>query len=330
MKITRQHLIDLAKAEVLQRANHGDVISGYLIGSVAGGDPLLGDTADIDLVLIHQLDTAPLREAVRLSHQVHLDISHHSKELYKKPSDLRIDPWLGPALCEPIFLHDPEHFFEWAQAGARGQFFRPDHVNARATAFIKRARQGQSLLTLSNRWLKIYLRAAMEAANAIATLDRFPVSGRRQALGLARLAEHFNYPELYTGFLALIGGDHLSSWDIPNTLAGWARAYDTASEGSAKRSIPPCRRDYYLHGFQALVEDGHTETILWPLLQIWERVMATLPDTEQNENHFKVWHSFLEQIHLSERDRAQRSQMLLAYVEQNSAWMERWAERAGA
>jgi hypothetical protein len=330
VKITRQQLIDLAKAEALERANHGDVISGYLIGSVAGGDPLLGETADIDLVLIHTLDGPPRREAVRLSHQIHLDISHHSKDLYMKPSDLRIDPWLGPALCEPIFLHDPEHFFEWAQAGARGQFFRPDHVYSRSTAFIKRARQGQSLLALSNRWLKIYLRAAMEAANAVASLDRFPVSGRRQALDLALQADHFEYPELYSDFLELIGGDYLSTWDYPSTLAGWARAYDTASEIPAQRSIPPCRRDYYLHGFQALVEDGHTEAILWPLLQIWERVMATLPDTEQNELHFKVWHAFLGQIKLSERDRDQRSQMLLAYIEQNASWIEHWAKRAGA
>ena len=120
MKITRQQLIDLARHEVLQRTHQRGILSGYLIGSVVGGDPLLGDTADIDLVLIHRESVTPKREAVRLSHQVHLDISHHSKDVYMKPSELRVDPWLGPSLCEPIFLHDPEHFFEWAQAGARG------------------------------------------------------------------------------------------------------------------------------------------------------------------------------------------------------------------
>ena len=155
------------------------------------------------------------------------------------------------------------------------------------------------------------------------------MSGRRQALDLARLAEHFEYPELYSDFFKLIGGDHLSAWDIPNTLAGWARAYDSASESPTQRSIPPCRRDYYLHGFQALVEDGYAEAILWPLLQIWERVMATLPATELNEAHFKVWNAFLGQIRLSERDRDQRSKMLLAYIEQNATWIEHWAKRTG-
>lgn len=329
MKITRQHLIDLARKETLQRANHGDVISGYLIGSVARGEPLLGDTADIDLVLIHQSDPSRQREAVRLSHQIHLDISHHSKDLYMKPSDLRIDPWLGPALCEPIFLHDPDHFFEWAQAGARGQFYRPDHIYARATVFIKRARQGQSLIALSQRWLKIYLRAAIDAANAVACLDRFPVAGRRLALDLAKQAAHFEFPELYDGFLQLIGGDHLSTWDIPTTLAAWARAYDAVTQGPAHLRISACRRDYYLHGFQALVEGGHPEAILWPLLQIWERVMTTLPETDKNETHFKTWHTFLERVKLSERDSEQRRQMLQSYIDQNAAWIENWAKRTG-
>jgi hypothetical protein len=330
VKITREHLIDLARKETLQRAHDGDILSGYLIGSVAGGEPLLGETADIDLVLIHQGDPGSQREAVRLSHQIHLDISHHAKDLYIKPSELRVDPWLGPALCEPIFLHDPQHFFERVQAGARGQFFRTDHVHARATTFLKRARQGQSLLALSNRWLKIYLRSALEAANAVASLDRFPVSGRRLSIELAIQADHFEYPELYTEFQRLLGSELLTTWDMPNMLATWTRAYDTAVEGSARDQVPQCRRDYYLHGFQAMIENGNAESILWPLLQIWERTIDNLPGIEANEIHFIAWRALLDQVKLSDRDKEQRSQMLLAYINQNAAWIDRWAKRAGA
>jgi hypothetical protein len=39
---------------------------------------------------------------VFLSEQVHLDIAHHARELYARPKDLRIHPWLGPSMCEPI------------------------------------------------------------------------------------------------------------------------------------------------------------------------------------------------------------------------------------
>jgi hypothetical protein len=330
VKVTRQHLIDLARKETHKRADHNDVVSGYLIGSVASGDPLLGDTADIDLVLIHQVEAPRQREAVRLSHQIHLDICHHAKDLYMKPNQLRVHPWLGPALAEPIFLHDPDHFFEWAQAGARGQFFRADHTYARANAFVKCARQGQSLIALSQRWLKIYLRAVLEAANAVASLDRFPVAGRRLALDLLKQADHFDYPALYQDFLRLIGGDLLSTWDIPYTLAAWARAYDVASQDAIPSSLPACRRDYYLHGFQAMIEDGQGEAILWPLLQIWDRVMAFLPETDENESHFQTWNTFLKELKLSELDKNQRSKMLGAYIEQNSSWVKAWGKKAGA
>jgi hypothetical protein len=328
--ITRQHLIDLAKKETLHRANQGSLVSGYLIGSVANGDPLLGGTADIDLVLIHSTQPAQHRETVRLSHQIHLDISHHAKERYSKPSELRVHPWLGPALCEPIFLHDPDHFFEWAQSGARGQFFRPDHAYARATAFLKLARQGHSLLSYSQRWSKIYAGAVMDAANAVACLDRFPVAGRRLSLDLAKQAEHFEYPAFYEGFLHLLGGDRLMTWDIPDTLAAWARAYDAASMETAESRLPACRRDYYLHGFQALVEDGHPEAILWPLLHVWERVMAALPEVEANVAHSEAWDTFLTRIELNQENQDQRGNMLGEYIDRNSAWIEAWGQRAGA
>ncbi len=330
MTITREHLIDLARKETLQRADHSDVISGYLIGSVVAGNPLLGETADIDLVLIHTSEPSVPREAVRLSHQIHFDITHHAKDAYLKPSDLRVDPWLGPALCEPVFLHDPEHFFEWAQAGARGQFFRPDHIYARAKSFIRRARQNHSFLTLSNRWLKFYLRAAMDAANAVASLDRFPVSGRRAVLQLSSQAEHFVYPGLLADFQTLVGGDQVSSWDIPGTLASWARAYDTASADPTIKGFPECRRDYYLQGFQAMVEGGHADSILWPLLQIWERVMASLPNHEVHQEHFDAWNILRGQVGLRDVDQELRGQLLQAYIDSNAAWIESWATRTGA
>jgi hypothetical protein len=330
VKITRQHLIDLARNEALKRADLNNVLSAYLIGSVASGDPLLGDTADIDLVLIHQGEAPSQRETVRLSHQVHFDICHHAKDLYMKPNQLRVHPWLGPALCEPIFLHDPNHFFEWAQAGSRGQFFRADHTYTRANAFLKRARQGQSLIVLSQRWLKIYLRSVLEAANAIASLDRFPVAGRRLALALSKQADHFEYPALYQDFFRLIGGNLLSSWDIPNTLAAWARAYDVAAKDVAPSLLPACRRDYYLHGFQAMLEDDQGEAILWPLLQIWDRVMAYMPETDENASHYQTWNAFLKQLKLSEFDKNQRKEMLGGYIDQISSWVKAWGKKAGA
>ncbi len=140
MIITRAKLVELARREAEARAASGDLVSAYLVGSVAYGEPLLGGTADIDLVLIHAEDPATDREIVPLSADVHLDIVHHGRQRYAQPRGLRIDPWLGPAISGPVFLYDPQHFFEWAQAGARGQFFRADHTLARARSLLQAAR----------------------------------------------------------------------------------------------------------------------------------------------------------------------------------------------
>ena len=92
VRVTREKLIDLARTESEMRGQTEDVISGYLIGSVANGDPFIVGTADIDLVLIHQFEPARSRELLPVSENVHFDITHHHSDLYNYPPDLRVHP----------------------------------------------------------------------------------------------------------------------------------------------------------------------------------------------------------------------------------------------
>lgn len=330
MRITRDKLIELARREAEQRTETSDVISGYLIGSVVKGQPLLGDTADIDLVLIHDGQPALSRESVPLSDQVHFDIAHHSRDLYDRPRELRVHPWLGPAMCEPIFLHDPQHFFEWAQAGARGQFYRPDHMHSRALAFLKRAREARSVLALSGRWIKTYTRAALEAANAVACLSGFPVAGRRLALSLELVIKELGYPEVYVGLMRLLGAETLQGWDMPEWLSAWARAFDAASVLVTEPDLAPCRRSYYLSGFQALVEADRPETVIWTLLTTWERSMYALNTTEMTTVHSPTWETLLQHLRLGPSSAASRSEELENYLDQVEDVVETWARQMGA
>lgn len=330
MRVSRDLLIDLARLEAERRGAENDVLSGYLIGSVARGEPQFVDCTDIDLVLIHR-DSPPVeREMMRLSQQVHLDIAHHGQDLYQKPSALRVHPWLGPSLCEPIFLYDPEHFLEWAQAGARGQYYRADHTHTRARAFLDRARQSRSLLPVSSRWIRTYCRAVLEAANAVACLTGFPVAGRRLSLQLAEAAENLEYPDLYGGFLQLLGSDSLQDWSIPETLSAWARTFDEASEISSDPLLCSCRRDYYLNAFQVLAEMGDTKAILWPMITTWEQAIHALNQSENPEQDHAEWVSLLEKSGLSPERQAARLEDLEQYLDRNEALIELWAERSGA
>jgi hypothetical protein len=330
VRITRKKLLELALRETEQRASHGNVISGYIIGSVAKGAPLLGGTADIDLVLIHDEDPAVTREMVPLSHQVHLDIAHHAKDLYASPRDLRVHPWLGPAICEPVFLYDPQHFFEWAQAGARGQFFRPDHTHARARAFLSRARQARGLLPLAGRWLRIYTRAVLEAANAAVSLCHFPVAGRRLTHALRHASDELDLPVVYDGFIRLLGADNINQWNVPEMLSSWAKAFDAASQISEAPELAPCRRNYYQSGFHIFVEAGHAEAIAWALLTSWEQAIHALTLSEIAAPHIPAWESSLASLELMENCAEKRGQELERYIDHIEEIIDNWATQHGA
>ncbi|MGD8632203.1 MAG: hypothetical protein PVF85_01450 [Anaerolineales bacterium] len=330
MRITRRKLIELAQDEAHGRAASGGLISAYLIGTVAHGEPLLGDTADIDMVLIHEEPPTQEREIIRLSHQVHFDIAHHHKLDYEKPSQLRIDPWLGPALCEPVFLYDPDHFFEWAQAGARGQYYRADHTHARAQAFLARARRQASLLQLSGRWVRTYLMAAFAAANSIASLHKFPVAGRRLTLSLKEQTQSLNLPEVYGRFLKLIGADLVHDWSISELFQPWAHAFDAAARSNNDVLLVDCRKDYYLRGFQSLSDQGHQKAVLWPLLYTWERAIHAINMHLDDDRHLEAWHKALETAGLDDSWHKRREAELLDYLEFVDLQLDEWADNHGA
>ena len=331
MRITREKLIQLARRHAEEAAGQTALVSAYLTGSVVSGDPLLGGYADVDLVLIH--DSAPPRprEVIRLSDDVHLDVAHHARSRYANPRALRVDPWLGPAVCEPAFLYDPDHFFEWAQAGARGQFHRPDHVVARARAMLEAARAiAPASASDDGNWLAGYLEGAMRGANAAALLTGFPVWGRRFCLSLAERARSLGHPEVHGGFVRLMAGEAGVAWDLPAWLSAWARAIDLASASDQDPDLHPSRRAYYLRGFQALLEAGHPEATLWHLLVTWLRASRALRAAGTETDHAPAFESARKALRLQDADRTARAEDLESYLDHAESLIEAWAVGAGA
>lgn len=361
MRVTRDRLLELALKETERRAEREGVLSGYVIGSLAAGDPLLGGTGDIDLVLIHETDPLFERELVPLSSEIHLDIAHRSRRFYQEPRKLRRHPWHGPEMCEPAFLYDPTHFFEWAQAAVRGQYHRPDFVYARAQAFLRRARQHLAPTGSGPGWLHGYLRSLLESINAVASLSGFPAAGRQVGLQLADKLGQVGHAGLLERFQLGLGADRLPARALPEAISGWARAYDqalavraaeqvesdggsmgpasgaagqtqTRPSGAGRQSyyggpglaLAPERRDYFLLGFQEMVEDGRGSLILWPLLASWEEV-AAFADGQAPD-----WQALLEQLRLSSDFATERSADLEQLQDQIEGQLERWSERVGA
>ena len=123
MRVTRESLIRIAKETAQERSyNNKEIIAAYLTGSLLTDDPLLGGVTDIDLVLVTANNPPMRREIVALTPDFHLDISFRAKAEYNPPRELRVNPWLGYEIYDPMLLYESQHFFEFTQAAVRAGF----------------------------------------------------------------------------------------------------------------------------------------------------------------------------------------------------------------
>src|SRR5512138_436937 len=162
MRVTRENLVRIAK-ETAQKQAYSDsgIVAAYLTGSLRGDNPLLGETTDIDIVFVHDRLAPIEREIIPLNPEIHLDIVHHLRSDFDKPKALRVHPWLGPELYDPLPLYGTGHFFEFVQAGVRDKFNEPESFIMRSRALAGTARQRWSGLQLSPaegpEWILEYL-----------------------------------------------------------------------------------------------------------------------------------------------------------------------------
>jgi hypothetical protein len=322
VRVTRDKLIDLARAEAERRGQSEDVISGYLIGSVADGEPLIDGTADIDLVLIHTYLPERARELLPLSENIHFDITHHHSDLYSNPPELRIHPWLGPSMCEPIFLYDPNHFFERAQAGVRGQFYQLDYVHARSAAFLKNARRFKSNMVHSITWITNYAHAILEAFNALVNLGGFPVAGRRMVLKLEDRLKDLGFDEHFLAFQNLLGGDSLSKVQLQNWLTAWEKNFIAA--GYFSPMFDPTRKNYFLYAFRNLLDSDSYTAIVWNLITTWNQAAGILEEAGETLQVDAIWKDTMVKLRISPEFRDERGSELEAQLDNIEEIIEHW------
>jgi hypothetical protein len=332
--IEQATLIKIARDAAQQRmAARPSLVSAYLTGSVAANEPMLGEATDIDLVLIDASPPASPREVVRLTDQVVLDIHYRARADYANPKTLRVHPWLGPELAEPIFLHDPTHFFELSQASARGQFYRQEFVAARARTFLAWARAALHIGLLPGAEpeapvsLGALCQALLFAANAGISLAAFPGAGRRLVMKLEAAAGKLRRADLYDEFLALLGGGRVPADRAEALLAGWQTAY-RAGQSATDELIHPARRTIYERGFRALIQADRAAEAQWLMLATWNACMQNVP---RDSAIADSWADFLGRLGLADPDGFHdRVQQAVDYVTLVDGVVEGWAESNGA
>jgi len=300
MRITRETLIRIARETAQKRAlSDPGLIAAYLTGSVRTDNPFLGNTTDIDIVFVHAGQPTVHREILPLLPEVHLDIIHNPRSDYEKPKELRIHPWLGPELYDPMPLYGTQHFFEFVQAGVRAEYHQPLNVLARARRYEENARQIWSGMQPDQKTdptlLLFYLKAVSRAANAIAALNGGPLAERRFLLQFPIRAEAAGVPGLSDLLLGLLDNKKTDSATLGGFLPAWEKDFlDASGRARAHENLAAPRLAYYKMAFECMLAGESPWSILWPLIHTWTLAAAVLPPT-----HRPDWQAACETLELT-------------------------------
>jgi hypothetical protein len=279
-EILRKHAQVLVDKET--KRDRG-VLAAYLRGSLLYGSPLLGGAGDIDLVFIHTSPPDVTNQIKWLTPEIHFDIEHHDQLLYRKPRDLRVDPWLGPAIRDARPLYDPRHFFDYTQAGVRSNYDYPDNVLARTKPLLDGARQfwldrQVSPVQKITTELPAFLDALHKTVTAVALLSGPPLPTRRLGINFPERAAAAGAPGLSLAFSHLLGGVTVSKQTIDGWMEPWQSALNTLHEQRSPAPILAQRKTYYQAALQTTLESARPADAIWPLLITWTEVITKLPD----------------------------------------------------
>jgi hypothetical protein len=334
MRVTRESLIRIAKETAQQRAfNDPDIIAAYLTGALASDtDPILGGTADIDVIFVHASEPKHRREFVRLTPDFHLDISRRARTEFKRPRELRLDPWLGWEMYDPMLLYEREKFFEFVQAGLRAgfEFNAPAPALQRSRTLLSHARQiWRDLLetgeTVTPQDLAQYMKSLYHAVNAVAELSGPPLQERRLMLEFASRAETAQRPEMNAGLISLLGASELDPSIMGVWMPEWKLAFESAMESNrVDPRIHPARLNYYEKAIQAILLSDNPRAALWPLLQTWTLAADVLP-----EPALESWRSTCAQLGLTAPGFSGRVEGLDRFLDDVEALLDELARQYG-
>jgi hypothetical protein len=289
MRVTRESLIRIAKETTQERAyNDHTIVAAYLTGSlISSEDPMIGGTADIDLVLVHNSQPGFTRQVARLTPDFHIDIHHRTRFDFKSPRELRTDPFLGWELYDPMLLFEREKFFEFYQAGLRAgfEFHSPVFVMGRCRNLHASARRAWVDLMDVNgekagvKELRRFLSALSDAANSIAELTGGPLAERRFLTDFPARAQAAERPEFAATLFNLLGAGRTDPGTVTEWLKTWRSAFLAAAEkNNVDGRIHPARLNYYEKAIRSYLITETPLAALWPLITTWTLASSALGD----------------------------------------------------
>jgi hypothetical protein len=334
MRITRELLHKFAQQTVNARLrSEPDIHAAYMMGSIIRENPLLGGTADIDIVLVHKYSAPSDRECVSITPDVSLDIFHKVREDYTDHRAFRQDPWMGyPLTHYNIILYDSNHWLEFIQSSVNAEFHRPDNVLARVRKFSTKARDQwfslfQQPSNTQEAWLDRYLITLSLAANSVSGLIGPPLTRRRFLQTFEERVEDIGVPKILAGLFGLFGFSDSQNEELLTWIDAFKEDLTYLSENSVPPAhLVPCRHSYYTSGIEALAKSDAPAQAIWPLLRTWLDVHLALNKPGPNTD---TWNSLLSSLNLSEEHFVDKSEALDAYLDSVEIVIETWEDTYG-
>lgn len=333
MRVTRESLLRIAKETVQERAyNDANIVAAYLSGSLLTNDPMLGGTADIDLVFVHKNQPHIKREFKKLTPDFHLDITHRAKDEFKSPRELRGNPWLGYEIYAPMLLYEREKFFDFVQASLRAgfEFEQPPLTLQRCKTLLTQARniwfeisefEGKASPTE----IKTYLHSLFHAVNAVAELNGAPIFHRRLLLDFPARAEAAQKTGMTAGVYGLLGANKIEPDQIQTWLSDWKSAFQVAAKKSnIDESIHAARLNYYEKAIKAMLESETPLSSLWLVLWTWTLSIQTLTG-----DHLTFWQNACRSLGLLEDEFLEHVQGLDHFLDEIEIMFEEIAAANG-
>ncbi|KXK14894.1 MAG: hypothetical protein UZ14_CFX002000912 [Chloroflexi bacterium OLB14] len=293
MRVTKDSLLRIAKETVQERAyNDSNIIAAYLTGSLLTEDPMLGGTADIDLVFVHKTQPKIKREFKKLTPDFHLDMIHRVKDEFKSPRELRGNPWLGYEMYAPMLLYEREKFFDFVQSSLRAgfEFEQPALTLQRCKNLLSTARKiwfefSEHEDEVTPKEINLYLQSLYHAINAIAELNGAPIQERRLLIEFPARAEMLQKQNMVASVYQLLGANKTNAEQIKTWHADWKSAFKIASENTnVDERINATRLNYYDKAIKSMLDGETPLSCLWLLLHTW-----TLSSLTLSGDHLKFW-----------------------------------------
>ncbi|HNW94566.1 MAG TPA: hypothetical protein PKL60_00100 [Anaerolineaceae bacterium] len=324
MHITRDLLVKFAREYVAKKTRQSnDIVAVYLTGSVLTDDPLIGGSTDIDLVVVHKENPLFEREVQRISYEISLDVQHHHQSFYTFHRRLRLNPWLGFALCDHrSILYDTEHWLEFIQAGVSAGFNSPETVYARGQAAADKARQLWFELEDPQElpfalWTDLYYKAVGSAANAIAIINGPALTTRRMLLDFPARAEALGKLELTGELLQIISRAPINTEILNTWRPVWENALSAASKlPDCPPNLLPARKAYFVNSCAAMLESGSAHAALWPMVETWRQANLLLSEDPAQQ---EAWQKFLEALEITPFDKDEQIERLDLFLDNAEA-----------